>query len=101
MAMIICSCLKEERKILSSAQLSNQVTVLEHTAVVSTLFYCLGQREWKKTERRNRLSSLPSNMFLRDERVNTDTCQLDSVPCLCCMKHLEGKWPGSSCTLVI
>uniref|UniRef100_A0A8V5FW81 Signal transducer and activator of transcription n=1 Tax=Melopsittacus undulatus TaxID=13146 RepID=A0A8V5FW81_MELUD len=27
MAMIICSCLKEERKILSSAQLSNQVTV--------------------------------------------------------------------------
>lgn len=29
MAMIIYNCLKEERKILNSAQLSNQVTVLE------------------------------------------------------------------------
>ncbi|NXN71818.1 STAT1 protein, partial [Himantopus himantopus] len=55
MAMIIYNCLKEERKILNSAQLSNQVTVLEPTAVVFTLYCYLGQSEWKTTEKGNRL----------------------------------------------
>ncbi|NXA24603.1 STAT1 protein, partial [Ibidorhyncha struthersii] len=51
MAMIIYNCLKEERKILNSAQLSNQVTVLEPTAAVFTLYCYLGQSEWKTTEK--------------------------------------------------
>ncbi|NXT43446.1 STAT1 protein, partial [Pelecanoides urinatrix] len=63
MAMIIYNCLKEERKILNSAQLSNQVTVLQYTAVTSTPSYYLGQSEWKMTERGNRLSSLCPTIY--------------------------------------
>lgn len=97
MAMIIYNCLKEERKILNSAQLSSQVTLGMCVAILSTLSYYLGQREWKKTERENRPSSFCLTIcFFKVRRVNTDMYQLDSVACLCSMKHLEGKWPRSN-----
>jgi len=59
-------------------------------AVVPTLSCYLGQREWKNTKRGSRLSSLPNSMFLADRRANTDTYQVDSMACLCWMKHLRG-----------
>ncbi|NXY84520.1 STAT1 protein, partial [Alcedo cyanopectus] len=61
MAMIIHNCLKEERKILNSAQLSNQVTGLGMSCC-SCIYPRLGQREWKQTGRGSRLSPLPNNI---------------------------------------
>ncbi|NXE90588.1 STAT1 protein, partial [Menura novaehollandiae] len=50
MAMIIHNCLKEERKILNSAQSSNEVSLEMSTAVVSPLSCYLGQEKGMKTD---------------------------------------------------